>query len=74
MKSNLYEVVYDESRAAGLDQKGEEFKKALIEAQTVAHLVRASSLREALDKAEAQKLTYFSVSDLKLLKSNVNLL
>lgn len=74
MKSNIYEIVYDESRTIGLDQKSEEFAKAVLEAKTVAHLVRASSLREALDKAESQQLTYFSVADLKLLKSNVNVL
>jgi hypothetical protein len=74
MRNNVYEVVYDESKAAGLAKESEEYKSAITEAQTVAHLVTASNLRAALDKAEAQGLTFFKVADLKLLKSNVNVL
>jgi hypothetical protein len=74
MRNNVYEVVYDESKAAGLNKESDEFKQAVAEATTVAHLVTASNLRAALDKAEAQTLTFFKVADLKLLKSNVNVL
>jgi hypothetical protein len=74
MRNNVYEVVYDETKAAVLDKASEEYKKAITEAQSVAHLVTAKSLREALDKAEAQGLTFFSVKNLSLLKENVNLL
>lgn len=74
MGTNIYEIVYDESRTARLDKNSPEFQKAVIESTTVAHLVKASNLREALDKVEAQKLVYFTVSDLKLIKTNVNLL
>jgi hypothetical protein len=74
MRNNVYEVIYDESKAASLSKESEEYKAALTEAQSVAHLVTASNLRSALDKAESQNLTFFKVSDLKLLKSNVNVL
>ncbi len=74
MRNNVYEVVYDESKAAGLNKESDEFKQAVAEATTVAHLVTAKNLREALDKAESQKLSYFSVKNLSLLKENVNLL
>ena len=73
-RNNVYEVVYDESKASALAKESEEYQKALTEASGVAHVVLASNMREALSKLDAQNLAYFSVVDLKLLKSNANVL
>lgn len=73
-RNNVYEVVYDETKAANLVANSPEHTAAVDESKTVAHVVLAANLREALEKAEAQKLTYFSVHDLKLVKTNVNVL
>lgn len=73
-RNNVYEVAYDETKVTNLDTNSEDYQKALAESKVVAHVVLAPTLREALEKAEAQKLTYFTVHDLKLVKTNVNVL
>lgn len=73
---NLYKVTYDETKAVALNQEATKdlFQEAVEEGKTVANVVTAKTLREALDKAEAQKLKYFSVSNVVLSETNVNLL
>jgi hypothetical protein len=71
---NLYKVVYDESAVVGIPKESELYKKVLEEAKSAANVIQAQSLREALDKAEAQSLTFFKVHNLEIKEQQVNLI
>lgn len=73
---NLYKITYDETKANALNQEATKdlFQEAVDESKNVAHVVTASSLREALDKAEGQTLKYFTVLNVVLTEQQVNLL
>lgn len=70
MKTNLYDVVYETS----VPQESPDYAKALEETKLAAHLIQAGDLKEALVKANKQKLVLLKVLELKLLKHNINLL
>ena len=73
-KVNLYKVSYDESLAQSVPKETPEFQDVIKESTIVGHIVMANSLREALDKAEAQQLKYFKVFNVELKEQQVNVM